>query len=173
MPSFPPSGPLVRDAGDVSEACPGCGAVLAALPGAAPEHPGASASCARLFEVTVRGLRDEAQADPAAAPLVRLADAAYDAQHPVREDSARLSTALEFLAAAFGTSPACTTSSAGAAPAAWRTTVVDAAADLDVIDLGVLLGAWARAVHEDWAGVAQGHQARAALEQDRGALPKV
>ena len=157
VPSFPPSGPLVRETGDASEACPGCGAVLAALPGAAPEHPGASASCARLFEVTVRGLREEAGADPAAAPLVRLADAAYDAQHPVREDPRRLAAALEFLAAAFGTRPTGAISSADAAPTVWRTTVADAAADLDVIDLHVLLDAWARAVHEDWAGVVHGH----------------
>ncbi len=157
MPSIPPSGPLVRETGDVSEACPGCGAVLAALPGVAPEHPGASASCARLFEVTVRALREEAEADPAASRLVRLADAAYDAQHPVAEDPGRLDAALEFLAATVGTRPTGPRSPAVAAPTVWRTTVADAAADLDVIDLHVLLDAWARAVHEDWAGVVHGH----------------
>lgn len=156
VPSIPPSAPLVREAGDASEACPGCGAVLAALPGAAPEHPGASASCARLFEVTVRGLREEAEADPAAAPLVRLADAAYDAQHPVPGDPARLVAALELLAATFGTRPTGERSSVVAEIPVWRTTVADVAADLDVIDLHVLLDAWARAVHEDWAGVVHG-----------------
>ena len=146
----------MRQAADASEACPGCGTVLAALPGTAPGHPGASASCARLFEVTVRGLREEAEADPAAARLVHLADAAYDAQHPVPDDPARLAAALEFLANAFGTRPT-GASSADASPSVWRTTIADAAADLDVIDLHVLLDAWARAVHEDWAAVAHGH----------------
>ena len=32
-----------------------------------PVHPGASAPCARLFEVTLRGPREETAADPAAA----------------------------------------------------------------------------------------------------------
>jgi hypothetical protein len=39
----------------------------------------------------------------------------------------------------------------------WRTTIADAAADLDVIDLPVLLDSWARAVHEDWARVVREH----------------
>ena len=42
---------------------------------------------------------------------------------------------------------------AGRAPAAWRTTIADVAADLDVIDLTVLVDAWARSVREDWAAV--------------------
>ena len=71
--------------------------VLASLPSTRRGHAGASASCARLFEVTVRGLREEAQADPSAAPLIRLADAAYDAQHPVAGDPDRLTAALERL----------------------------------------------------------------------------
>jgi hypothetical protein len=33
----------------------------------------------------------------------------------------------------------------------WRTTVADVAADLDVIDLSVLVDAWARAVLADWS----------------------
>ena len=102
--------------------------------------------------MTVRGLREEAQADPSTAPLVRLADAAYDAQHPVSGDPARLDTALERLAATFGTRPAgfAGVPSGGTPPRAWRTTIADAAADLDVIDLPVLVESWARAVHEDW-----------------------
>jgi hypothetical protein len=120
--------------------------VLAALPDVEPTHPGASASCARLFEVTVRGLRDEAVADPSAAPLVRLADAAYDAQHPVAGDPDRLDAALHQLAEQLGTRP----SVADRAPEIWRTTIADAAADLDVIDLRVLVESWARVVQEDW-----------------------
>jgi hypothetical protein len=134
------------DARTVSETCPGCHAVLASLPDAVSAHPGASPSCARLFEVTVRGLREEATADPAAAPLVRLADAAYDAQHPVAGDPGRLDAALEQLSASLGTRPTV----AKSAPKIWRTTIADAAADLDVIDLRVLVEAWARVVLEDW-----------------------
>jgi hypothetical protein len=37
-------------------------------------------------------------------------------------------------------------------PRAWRTTIADVAADLDVIDLSVLVESWAGAVHEDWSG---------------------
>jgi len=133
--------------------------VLASLPPTRRGHAGASASCARLFEVTVRGLREEAQADPSAAPLIRLADAAYDAQHPVAGDPDRLAAALERLAAARERLAAArATRPAGAArvpaggtpPRAWRTTIADVAADLDVIDLPVLVESWARAVHEDW-----------------------
>jgi Family of unknown function (DUF5946) len=127
-----------------TEACPGCGAVLARLTEDAPFHPGASASCARLFEVTLRGLREEAGTEAASAATVRLADAAYDAQHGDPADADRLRTALEVL----GASP-----SGGPAPVAWRTTVADVAADLDVIDLAVLVDAWGRSVSEDWAAV--------------------
>ena len=72
---------------------------------------------------------------------VRLADAAYDAQHADPADPERLRAALDRLGASPG--PAGT-------PAVWRTTVADVAADLDVIDLAVLVEAWARAVQEDW-----------------------
>ena len=152
MPLSRPPGPAAPDADSASEVCPGCGAVLAALPDAAAGHPGASASCARLFEVTVRGLREEAQADPSATPLIRLADAAYDAQHPVAGDAGRLEDALDRLAAILGTRPEGSDHSvtAGTRPHAWRTTIADAAADLDVIDLPVLVETWARSVHEDW-----------------------
>lgn len=153
VPPLPRPGPPERDADRASEVCPGCGAVLAALPEAQPGHPGASASCARLFEVTVRGLREEAPTDPSAGPLVRLADAAYDAQHPVDGDPHRLDAALDRLAALLR-SRAPAAGSAATRPRAWRTTIADAAADLDVIDLPVLVAAWARAVHDDWATVA-------------------
>jgi hypothetical protein len=110
----------------------------------APSHPGASASCARLFEITLRGLREEAGKDAASAAVVRVADAAYDAQHGDPADPGRLHTALEVLGAAPG---------AAGAPVAWRTTVADVAADLDVIDLAVLVEAWGRSVRDDWAAV--------------------
>ena len=106
------------------ETCPGCGAVLAPAGRTAAVHPGASPSCTRLFEVTLRGLREEAPADPAVAAAVRRADTAYELQHSSDERSR---------------------------PRAWRTTIADVAADLDVIDLGVLVAAWAEAVEEDLA----------------------
>jgi hypothetical protein len=146
VPLPPAAGQPDAEAPDGSETCPGCGAVLAALPDVEPAHPGASASCARLFEVTVRGLREESSADPATAPLVRLADAAYDAQHPVATDPDRLAAALDQLAETLGTRPAVSND----APHMWRTTIADAAADLDVIDLRVLVEAWAREVQADW-----------------------
>jgi len=107
-----------------TETCPGCGAVLAPAPGAA--LPGASPSCARLFEVTLRGLREETL-DPAVAAVVRLADDAYAAQH---------------------------SANGGRRPEHWRTTIADVAADLDVIDLRVLVESWARSVREDVAAAA-------------------
>ena len=118
--------------------------MLVRLTDGPPSHPGASASCARLFEVTLRGLREETGTDTATATVVGLADAAYDAQHPDPAGPERLRAALETLDASPGT---------GAAPGAWRTTVADVAADLDVIDLRVLVEAWARSVQEDWTAV--------------------
>jgi hypothetical protein len=109
----------------VPETCPGCGAVLAPVAGSAPS-PGASPSCARLFEVTLRGLREDA-ADPGVAAVLRRADSAYELQH-AQDDGRR--------------------------PRAWRTTIADVAADLDVIDLTVLVTAWADAVEADLAAVA-------------------
>lgn len=141
---MPPAAPL-----QPTEACPGCGAVLVGPAEDASPHPGASGSCARLFEVTVRGLREEAATEPGAAGVIRLADAAYDAQHADPGDPDRLRAALEVLGAAPG----------GAhAPSAWRTTIADVAADLDVIDLGVLVETWARSVREDWTAVSAPRQ---------------
>jgi hypothetical protein len=122
--------------------CPGCGSVLVTTDDALL-HPGASTSCARLFATTLRGVRDESPADPAAAAVVALADAAYDAQHPVPGDDDRLRAALDRLGAP---------DTALRPPPAWRTTIADVAADLDVIDLPVLVESWAAAVREDWAG---------------------
>jgi len=136
------------DATEPTEPCPGCGAVLVRVPDGGPSHPGASASCSRLFEVTLRGLREEISAEPATAATVRLADAAYDAQHPAPGDRAALLTALARLGRALREDPP---PAGAAAPRAWRTTVADVAADLDVIDLAVLVEAWARAVHADWS----------------------
>jgi len=124
--------------------CPGCGAVLAVSPGLEARHAGASPACTRLFDVTVRGLRDEAPSDLRAAALLELAVAAYDAQHTTDAGP------VPRLRAALGE---------GArrpvrpdAPTAWRTTIADVAADLDVVDLPALLRAWAQAVSADWSG---------------------
>jgi hypothetical protein len=127
--------------------CPGCCSVLVTMPGEA--HPGASASCTRLFETTLRGLREESAADAGAAATVALADAAYDAQHPVPGDPARAADAVARLAGVFGADGG---TPGTAAPPVWRTTIADVAADLDVIDLPALVEAWARAVHRDWCG---------------------
>jgi hypothetical protein len=133
-----------------TEVCPGCGAVLVATGEAAP-RAGASAACARLFEVTLHGLREQALTDPGAAAAARSADDAYDAQHPDPADPDRLSAALERL----GVSPARVAGpDAVARPGAWRTTIADVAADLDVIDLPVLVDSWAAAVAEDWTSAA-------------------
>ncbi|MET0765878.1 MAG: DUF5946 family protein [Blastococcus sp.] len=138
----------VADADQPIESCAGCGAVLAPLPGEFPTHPGASAACARLFEVTLRGLREEATADAAAATSVGLADAAYDAQHPVAGDPDRLRTARSRLGVFRVTQSAAR--SDDEPPRVWRSTIADVAADLDVIDLPVLVESWARSVEEDW-----------------------
>lgn len=128
-------------AAEPTEVCPGCGAVLVAV-GEATSRPGATASCTRLFEVTLRGPREEP--DAASAAVVRLADAAYDAQHPDPGDPDRLRRAL----ATVGATP-----DGRQPPSAWRTTIADVAADLDVIDLAVLVEAWADAVAQDWTAV--------------------
>ena len=94
----------------------------------------------------MRGLREEAEADPAAAPLVPLADAAYDAQHPVAGDPAVWTP--PWTGSRRGSGHA-RPSVADRAPRVWRTTIADAAADLDVIDLRVLVESWARGT-EDW-----------------------
>jgi Family of unknown function (DUF5946) len=127
-----------------TEVCPGCGAVLVRTAETTTPHSGASPSCARLFEVTLRGLREEADTDQAAAVAVRRADAAYDVQHAVPADPGRLRAALDVLGV---------TVVNDRAPTAWRTTIADVAADLDVIDLTVLVEAWARSVIEDRAVV--------------------
>ncbi|MDT0277333.1 DUF5946 family protein [Blastococcus goldschmidtiae] len=142
-----PAAPLPEPA-PATEACPGCGAVLAPVDGDVAAHPGASPSCTRLFDVTLRGPREEASADAGAVATARLADAAYDAQHPVAAEPARLSAALAQLGTALGA--AAPTRPSGP-PSAWTTTIADVAADLDVIDLDVLVDSWARAVFADWA----------------------
>ena len=126
-----------------TETCPGCAAVLVRVTDGEPVHPGASPSCSRLFEVTLRGLREEMGAHPGVASAVAVADAAYDAQHPVDADPDRLRAALERLGVPADVD-------VRHVPAAWRTTIADVAADLDVIDLDVLVGSWARTVGEDW-----------------------
>jgi hypothetical protein len=140
--------------------CPGCGAVLAVVPGPAGTHPGASPSCAGLFAVTVRGLRDEAAQDVQTAALLQLATDAYDAQHPRDDEPAapavRLCLWLERDTDPLR-APALADRIADAAPllvtrpARWTTTVADLAADLDVVDLPALVRSWADAVWTDWA----------------------
>jgi len=139
--------------------CPGCGAVLAVPPGLPATHPGASAGCAGLFEVTVRGLREETGRDAHAAALLQLATDAYDAQHlpPGRPASpaVRLCLWLERgrdpLAAADVADRLDAVSPADLPrPARWTTTPVDVAADLDVVDLTALVRSWADAVWADW-----------------------
>jgi hypothetical protein len=126
-----------------TEACPGCGTVLVRIDGPGPLHAGASGSGARLSEDTLRGLREGAGADAAAAAAVRRADAAYGAQH-----SDPAAPGLRAALAALGVSPG-----ERHRPPAWRTTIADVAADLDVIDLALLVEAWARSVGEDWTAV--------------------
>jgi len=140
--------------------CPGCGAVLVVVPGLANTHVGASASCAGLFQVTVRGLREEAAQDVSTAALLQLATDAYDAQHlPEGEPAAapvRLCLELERAvdagrAAALGDRVAEVAPRLQTRPGRWTTTVADLAADLDVVDLPTLVHAWADAVWTDWA----------------------
>jgi hypothetical protein len=153
--------PATAGESPATEACPGCGAVLVVVPGLISHHAGASPSCSGLFDVTVRGLRDEAAADVRTAGILQVATDAYEAQHlppgrppaaaarlclwvarglnPVRppEHTDRLADALP------RTLPA---------PDRWTTTVADVAADLDVVDLPSLVRSWAEAVWADWAG---------------------
>jgi hypothetical protein len=107
-----------------TEACPGCGAVLVRLTDGPTPRAGASASCARLFEDTLRGLREDAAVDAGVAAVVLRADSAYELQHP---------------------------GDGAPRPAAWQTTIADVAADLDVIDLAVLVQTWADAIAADLA----------------------
>jgi hypothetical protein len=140
--------------------CPGCGAVVAVAPGSASTHPGASAGCARLFEVTVQGLHDERAQDVRAAALLQLATDAYDAQHLVDDAPAapavRLCLWVEhdadpLRAAALAERWADAAPRLGTRPTRWTTTVADLAADLDVVDLPSLVRSWAGTVWADWA----------------------
>lgn len=140
--------------------CPGCGAVLAVIPGLAGTHVGASASCAALFAVTVRGLREEAGQDVQAASLLRVATAAYDAQHlvPGAPAAAPVRLCLELerrvghaRSAELGSRVADAAPGDLTTPERWTTTIADLAADLDVVDLPALVRAWADAVWGDWA----------------------
>jgi len=140
--------------------CPGCGAVLVATPDADGQHPGASPSCWRLFQVTVRGLRDEAAQDPRTAALLQLARDTYDAQHllPGRPAAAVVRLCLErdrrqdpLTAAALAARVDEAAPRSLQPPARWTTTVADLAADLDVVDLPALVSAWADATRADWA----------------------
>ncbi|WP_249522978.1 DUF5946 family protein [Modestobacter marinus] len=140
--------------------CPGCGSVLAVVPGLAGTHAGASASCAGLFAVTVRGLREEAGQDVRAAALLQVSTDAYDAQHlvpgapaaaPVRLALARERDVDPARAAALGSRVDDAAPRDLTPPSRWTTTVADLAADLDVVDLPTLVRASADAVWADWA----------------------
>jgi hypothetical protein len=140
-------------------ACPGCGAVLAVVPGLGSAHPGASPSCTGLFAVTVRGLREEAAQDVQTASLLQLATDAYDAQHLDDEPAAaavRLCLWLErdvdpLRAGDLAGRVADAAPRPQIRPGRWTTTVADLAADLDVVDLPTLIRSWADAVWIDWA----------------------
>nr|WP_281372101.1 DUF5946 family protein [Modestobacter versicolor] len=140
--------------------CPGCGAVLVVVPGLASTHPGASPSCAGLFAVTVRGLREDADQDARTASLLQLASDAYDAQHLRDGDQAgaavRLCLWLErdvdpSRAAGLADRVDAAAPRLTTRPHRWTTTVADLAADLDVVDLPALVRSWADAVWTDWA----------------------
>ncbi|WP_138757876.1 DUF5946 family protein [Modestobacter altitudinis] len=142
-----------------TEVCPGCGAVTAAVPGLGNRSPGASASCAGLFEVTVRGLQEDAAQDVPTAALLQLATDGYAAQHPVDGEPAAAAVRL-CLWLERGTDPLRAAELAGRVddaaprlpfrPVRWTTTVADLAADLDVVDLPALVRSWADAVWTDW-----------------------
>ncbi|WP_222192826.1 DUF5946 family protein [Modestobacter italicus] len=141
-----------------TSSCPGCGAVLVVVPGLEADHPGASASCAGLFRVTVRGLREEAPQDHRSAALLQLATDAYDAQHlPAGAPAGPAVRLCLDLDQASGPRRASAPGArvddppSPAPPAHWTTTVADLAADLDVVDLPALLRAWAEAVWQDWS----------------------
>lgn len=142
-PTLPPEpAPLVSR-------CPGCGTVLGASPGLEARHPGASPGCTRLFDVTVRGLRDEAPSDLRAAAVLQLAGDTYHAQHPHPGDP----DAVPRLRAGLGRPEV----PLGPAPQRWTTTVADVAADLDIVDLPALVRSWAAAVADDWDGTPARH----------------
>ena len=137
-----------------TELCPRCGAVLVPAPTDDEQgRPGASPACARLFEVTIGALREAVGADAGTAAVFALADAAYDAQHPTAADPERLRVALERLGVAAPRASVAVHAEPEVRPTAWRSTIADVAADLDVIDLNVLVGAWAESVAADWAAV--------------------
>jgi hypothetical protein len=124
-------------------------------------HPGASPSCARLFEVTIGALREDVGADSGTAAVVGLADAAYDAQHPAADEPERLRAALERLEVSHRLDFLSVPGASPERPTAWRTTIADVAADLDVIDLSVLVTAWADAIAEDWSAFVSGRSGEA------------
>jgi hypothetical protein len=145
-----------RSGAPETSACPGCGAVLAVVPGLVGSHPGASASCAGLFAVTVRGLREEAAQDAGTASLLQLATDAYDAQHLLDGEPAAAPLRVG-LQVGRGLDPVRAREMTATAPvlpdspARWAMTVADLAADLDVVDLPTLVRTWADAVWTDWA----------------------
>jgi hypothetical protein len=161
--------------------CPGCGAVLAVVPGLPSTHPGASPSCAGLFAVTVRGLREEAAQDVQTAALLQLATDAYDAQH-LRDDEPAAAVVRLGLWLERDADPLRAGELAGRVadaapllqprPSRWTTTVADLAADLDVVDLPTLVRCWAVAVWTDWAPAHPALRAAAGSAVATGHLPQ-
>jgi hypothetical protein len=153
--------PVTAEEAPATEACPGCGAVLVVVPGLASHHAGASPSCSGLFDVTVRGLRDEAAADVQTAGVLQVATDAYEAQHLLPGRPAAAAARL-CLWVARGLDPVRPPEHTGRladavprtlpVPDRWTTTVADVAADLDVVDLPSLVRSWAEAVWADWSG---------------------
>jgi hypothetical protein len=155
-----PAAAIAREQEPETSACPGCAAVLAVVPGLASTHPGASPSCAGLFAVTVRGLREEAAQDVRMAAVLQLATDAFDAQHLVDGEPAAAAVRLclwlerdidplragELIGRVADAAPRLQTR-----PKSWTTTVADLAADLDVVDLPTLVRTWADTVWTDWA----------------------
>ncbi|HEV7727250.1 MAG TPA: DUF5946 family protein [Modestobacter sp.] len=152
--------PAAGSKAPATERCPGCGAVLVVVPGLTSSAAGASPSCSGLFDVTVRGLRDEAAADVQTAGLLQLATDAYAAQH-LQPGHPATPAARLCLWVARGLDPLRGAEIAGrldeaaprglSAPQRWTTTVADVAADLDVVDLPSLVRSWAGAVWADWS----------------------
>ncbi|NEK59027.1 hypothetical protein GCU56_14240 [Geodermatophilus sabuli] len=149
MSPSPSPPPAARLGADTSVRCPGCGCVLVPARGDDPAPAGVSAACTRLFEETLRGLREEVT-DAQVAVVVALADGAYAAQHPGATGPQRLAEVLDDLAGRLAEPVPTPPGDVAEAPEAWRTTIADVAADLDVIDLPVLVETWARAVLADW-----------------------
>ncbi|MGY1745272.1 DUF5946 family protein [Blastococcus sp. SYSU D00695] len=149
--STPPAPPAVDHE---PAACPGCGAVLAPVPGGSGPA-GAAAACRRLFEQATHEVRQRAATDPRAADTARLADTVYAAQHPDPDDPGGVHAALDTLVRRLGDDP--NPDPAPQRPRAWQMTAADLdTAGLDVAGVEALVDAWGRTVAEDWSRATRG-----------------